>query len=80
MVCLLNVGVIKWTVPQNRDKFKLKLILVSADINQPVAFCTLPDVVRGQIQNDTKKGNFWKTQQKLKKSNKKNLLAEIEPL
>jgi len=38
MVCLLNVGVIKWTVPQNRDKFKLKLILVSADINQPVAF------------------------------------------
>ena len=27
-----------------------------------------------------KNGNFWKTQQKLKKSNKKNLLAEIEPL
>ena len=30
---------------------------------------------------DTKKnGNFWKTQQKLKKSKKKNLLTEIEPL
>ena len=27
-----------------------------------------------------KKGNFWKTQQKLKKSKKKNLLTEIEPL
>ena len=27
-----------------------------------------------------KNGNFWKTQQKLKKSNKKNLLTEIEPL
>ena len=24
--------------------------------------------------------NFWKTQQKLKKSKKKNLLTEIEPL
>ena len=33
------------------------------------------------IQNDTKKnGDFWKTQQKLKKSKKKNLLTEIEPL
>ena len=32
------------------------------------------------IQGDTKKGNFWKTQQKLKKSKKKNLLTEIEPL
>jgi len=27
-----------------------------------------------------KKGNFWKTQQKLKKSKEKNLLTEIEPL
>ena len=27
-----------------------------------------------------KNGNFWKTQQKLKKSMKKNLLTEIEPL
>ena len=27
-----------------------------------------------------KNGNFWKTQQKLKKSKKKNLLTEIEPL
>ena len=27
-----------------------------------------------------KTGNFWKTQQKLKKSKKKNLLTEIEPL
>jgi len=27
-----------------------------------------------------KNGNFWKTQQKLKKSNKNNLLTEIEPL
>ena len=27
-----------------------------------------------------KKGNFWKTQQKLKKSKKKKLLTEIEPL
>ena len=33
------------------------------------------------IQSDTKKrGNFWKTQQKLKKSKTKNLLTEIEPL
>ena len=35
----------------------------------------------GHVQSDTKKnGNFWKTQQKLKKSKKKNLLTEIEPL
>ena len=34
----------------------------------------------GELQGDTKKGNFWKTQQKLKKSKKKKLLAEIEPL
>ena len=27
-----------------------------------------------------KNGNFWKTQQKLKKSKEKNLLTEIEPL
>ena len=27
-----------------------------------------------------KNGNFWKTQQKLKKSKKKHLLTEIEPL
>ena len=27
-----------------------------------------------------KNGNFWKTQQKLKKSSKKILLTEIEPL
>ena len=27
-----------------------------------------------------KSGNFWKTQQKLKKSKKKKLLTEIEPL
>ena len=27
-----------------------------------------------------KNENFWKTQQKLKKSKKKNLLTEIEPL
>ena len=26
-----------------------------------------------------KNGNFWKTQQKFKKSKKKNLLTEIEP-
>ena len=32
------------------------------------------------VQGDTKKRNFWKTQQKLKKSKKKNLLTEIEPL
>ena len=32
------------------------------------------------IQSDTKSGNFWKTQQKLKQSKKKNLLTEIEPL
>ena len=32
------------------------------------------------IQGGTKNGNFWKTQQKLKKSKKKNLLTEIEPL
>ena len=32
------------------------------------------------VQDDTKKGNFRKTQQKLKKSKKKKLLTEIEPL
>ena len=33
------------------------------------------------IYRETQKnGNFWKTQQKLKKSNKKILLIEIEPL
>ena len=34
----------------------------------------------GQIQGDTKNANFWKTQQKLKKSEEKNLMTEIEPL
>ena len=33
-----------------------------------------------KVQGDTKKGTFEKTQQKLKKSKKKNLLTEIEPL
>ena len=32
------------------------------------------------IQSDTKNGNYGKTQQKLKKSKKKKLLTEIEPL
>ena len=32
------------------------------------------------LQGDKKIGNFWKTQQKLKKSKKKKLLTEIEPL
>ena len=32
------------------------------------------------IQVTQKNGNFWKTQQKLKKSKKKKLLTEIEPL
>jgi len=32
------------------------------------------------VQSDTKNGNFWNIQQKLKKSKKKNLLTEIEPL
>jgi hypothetical protein len=32
------------------------------------------------IQGDPKNGNFWKIQKKLKKSNKKKLLTEIEPL
>jgi len=33
------------------------------------------------MYRETKKtGNFWKTQQKLNKSNNKNLLTEIEPL
>ena len=43
----------------------------------------IPIVVLGSfviVQGDTKNGNFWKTQQKLKKSKKKNLLIEIEPL
>ena len=36
---------------------------------------------KAEVQGDTKKNrNFWKTQQKLKKSKKKNLLTEIEPL
>ena len=34
----------------------------------------------GNVQDDTKKRNFRKTQQKLKKSQKKKLLTEIEPL
>jgi len=28
-------------------------------------------VIHGFVQGDTKKGNFWKTQQKLEKSKKK---------
>ena len=32
------------------------------------------------VKGDTKKGTFWKKQQKLKISKKKNLLTEIEPL
>ena len=32
------------------------------------------------VQSDTKMGNFWKKQQKLKKSKKKKLLTEIEKL
>jgi len=32
------------------------------------------------VQSDTKKGNFWKPQQKLKKSKKKKLLTKIETL
>ena len=27
-----------------------------------------------EVQGDTKKGNFWKTQQKLKKSKKKKII------
>ena len=33
-----------------------------------------------EVLGDTKNGNFWKTQQKLKKSKKKKLVTEIEPL
>jgi len=36
--------------------------------------------VQHKVQSDTKNGNFWKTQQKLKKSKEKNLLTENEPL
>ena len=36
--------------------------------------------VAHNIQDDTKKQELLKTQQKLKKSKKKNLLTEIEPL
>ena len=34
----------------------------------------------GTYRVTQKNGNFWKTQQKLKKSKKKKLLTEIEPL
>ena len=34
----------------------------------------------GKYRVTQKNGNFWKNQQKLKKSKKKYLLAEIEPL
>jgi len=38
---------------------------------------SFPQFVWDKIQSDTKNGNFWKTQQKLKKSKKKHLLTEI---
>ena len=37
-------------------------------------------IVLENIQVTQKNWNFWKPQQKLKKSKKKNLLTEIEPL
>jgi hypothetical protein len=41
----------------------------------------LSDCTFFKLQGDPKNGNFWKIQKKkLKKSNKKNLLTEIEPL
>jgi len=52
-----------------------------------IKFQQISDIVscwkRGQLKVNRvthKKGNFWKTQQKLKKSKKKKLLTEIEPL
>ena len=39
-----------------------------------------PCSIHSEVHGDTKKGNFWKAQQKLKKSKKKKLLTEIEPL
>ena len=39
-----------------------------------------PNMNMENIQVTQKNGNFWKTQQKLKKSKKKKLLTEIEPL
>ena len=37
-------------------------------------------IVTSYTEWHKKNGNFWKPQQKLKKSKKKNLLTEIEPL
>jgi len=45
----------------------------------PYLFCFGYTLIVNE-QGDTKKGNFWNPQQKLKKSNKKNLLTEIERL
>ena len=41
---------------------------------------TADNIVSALYRMTQKKGNFWKTQQKFKKSKKKILLAEIEPL
>ena len=52
-------------------------ILMKLEFSRQIfRFCWLCILVQG----DTKKGNFWKTQQKFKKSKKKKLLTEIEPL
>ena len=54
-------------------KFKMLVIFVHI-----VLWCQC--CLRRNTEWHKKNGNFWKTQQKLKKSKKKNLLTEIEPL
>ena len=74
----------------NQQKALLPYIYNSRYPKAPKCYiiCQLPGVfltsgmfVMTKIQGGTKKtGTFEKTQQKLKKSKKKNLLAQIEPL
>ena len=45
-------------------------------VRQSDSVCVSDNIYRVTQKN----GNFWKTQQKLKKSKKKKLLTEIEPL
>ena len=45
-----------------------------------VMVCRTEIHAMGKYRLTQKNGNFWKTQQKLKKSKKKNLFTEIEPL
>ena len=63
------------SLKQLEDVFREERYSIPLEIIQ-----ILYESIPRRIQSDTKKGNFWKTQQKLKKSKKKKILTEIEPL